>query len=65
MQKGCDKMPINGFATDTEKDALCEQLALLYMEKADTSDMAPAEFARRYFEVKSEISSEVSGHSRL
>lgn len=58
-------MPINGFATDTEKDVLCEQLALLYMEKADTSDMAPAEFARRYFEVKSEIRSEVSGHSKL
>lgn len=58
-------MPIHGFATDTEKDTLCEQLALLYMKKADISDMAPAEFARRYFEVKSEIGSEVSGRSKL
>jgi hypothetical protein len=58
-------MPINGMATSTEKDALCEQLALLYMEKADTSGLTPAKFTERYLEVKSEISSELSGRSKL
>lgn len=58
-------MPVNGIATNAEKDVLCEQLALLYMEKTDTSDMTPKEFARHYFKVKSEISSEVSGRSQL
>lgn len=54
-----------GIPTDEEKDALSSQLALLYLEKSDISDMSPSDFAKKYFEVKDEIHNVVASEERL
>lgn len=57
-------MPGN-VASRSEKQALASQLAFLYMEKADASDLTPAEFAAKFFEVKKEIYDVVAGRTSL
>lgn len=56
---------IHGVATIEDKRELSSQLAFLYLEKADISDMSPSDFARKYFEVKKEIYSVVEAKSHL
>ena len=46
--------------TSSEKKALSERLALLYLGKAENSGLSPAEFTIRFFEIKEEIEDTVS-----
>ncbi len=58
-------MPICGVPTEIDKDNLSAQLAFLYLEKSDTSELSPTEFAKKYFEVKQEIYGVVSSRRSL
>lgn len=58
-------MPIQGIATSEEKRELSSQLAFLYLEKMDIPALTPAEFAKKFFDVKEEIYDVVSSHGRL
>lgn len=48
-------MPMFGIPTGEEKDNLSTQLAFLYLEKTDISDLTPKELAEKYFEIKEQI----------
>ena len=48
-----------GILSSSEKYELVTQLAFLYMEKSDTSGLTPAEFAKKYIEVRESISATV------
>lgn len=58
-------MPLYGIATASEKDDLATQLAFLYLEKTDITDISPADFAKKYFKVKDEIHDVVSSRASL
>lgn len=56
---------IHGVATDEEKSELSSQLAFLYLEKTEIPDISPSDFAKKYFEVKEEISRVVETNPQL
>ena len=53
---------IPDFATVEEKHELSSRLAFLYLDKADISGLSPTELAKKYYEVKEEISRVVKAH---